>query len=247
MPRYEALRQSAQSSETNKDIPLSGFSELDISADADLQVRQGETFSINISGNSGNIDEISFHQDKQILSIARLDRQGICIFCLRSAGEAKIIITMPRLERISSHGYNSVKVAGFKQESLEAQIEDISRFSFSGELGNIKLIADGNPKITLSGKSKEAEFRLQGSSSLDASGLEVENCLIRAENHAQADINVTKTLDHLAEDRSVIRYKGAPLLKDGKESIITPQPENYADEENQPIDIKEEAGLIKTN
>jgi phage shock protein PspC (stress-responsive transcriptional regulator) len=247
MPRYENLTQEAISNPETRIINLSNFNELDIFAMTNMEIAQGDSYSVSITGSPSDIDEFTFTQEEYKLSITRDGKNKVCIFCRRSAGTPKIKITLPEINKISSRGYNNVILLGFKQNSLQADIDGLSRFRFTGELEKIKISGSGNAEIVLAGKATEAQFLLEGISLLDASEMTITNCTIRTENHAQANILVSGILDHFTADKSVIRYKGEPQLKDGKKSIINSQSiQNGVESKPQALPT-EDTGLIKIN
>jgi hypothetical protein len=147
--------------------PLDGFTRIDSSVSVPVVVTEGDTFWVNVTGDSNLIPFIETRLNGETLVIASRDD-------LSPRTPTLVEITLPRLVSVRHLGSGSLTVLGASRGTdLALSHRGSGRLSFSGRLDKLAVESDGSGDMVLVGHATTLQASLNGSGLLDASGLEV--------------------------------------------------------------------------
>lgn len=155
----------------------------------DLQLKQGPTASLLLTGDKRYVSEVTVRQTGDSLQIDTAERR----FHFGSEGKHQLRaeLTLPNLNEFVSHGVGSSTVNGFSGDDVKLALDGAgsvvvdSRYKHvdarlggvgsmtlnSGDSERIDLSMRGAGQIKVSGQSKMLHAKLGGVGSLDAQGL----------------------------------------------------------------------------
>ncbi|MEM1328192.1 MAG: head GIN domain-containing protein [Bacteroidota bacterium] len=189
-------------------LDIDDFSELSLSLDAVVHVRQGSPQSVEIEAKESVIENIT--RD------VRGDRWSIGFEKnMRNTGDIKIWITVPELEEINVSG--SGKIIG--KNSLTASDELKLAISGSGSMQldltteRLSCVVTGSGRMSISGRTDEQRVNISGSGDVEGYDLEAKDCIVRITGSGSSEVNVSDDLEANITGSGDVNYKGDPRIK----------------------------------
>jgi hypothetical protein len=156
----------------------------------DLQLRQGASAALTISGDKRYLPKVVVMQSGDTLRIGT-DLKGIQM----SRPNLRAELTLPNLAEVVSAGVGSADVQGFKGEQLRVALDGAGAVRLAGQYRNLDAHLNGAGSMTISagnaervdlnlrgagqmvvsGQSRELHARLGGAGSLDAQQLQADS------------------------------------------------------------------------
>ncbi|MXO60517.1 DUF2807 domain-containing protein [Altererythrobacter salegens] len=156
-----------------KGVPLA---DLDLSGDAPtdivllgpdtLDIRTGETLSIEVEGDEAIKDRLSFVRSDNSLAVTRTKGD--------SEGTATVIITMPSPRRLTIGGSGVIKAAELTGDA-EGNVMGSGTLEIAGiSADKLSVTVAGSGSMKAAGKTKSLELDVLGSGSADLAGLKAD-------------------------------------------------------------------------
>jgi hypothetical protein len=135
-----------------------------------LNVRQGPTASLVVSGDRRYVAKITTTQRGDTLSIDT-DNNGNMHFG-RNSGELRAELTVPNLQEFVSEGVGQSEVSGFSGDKLVVSLEGAGAVKVSGQYRDIDARLGGVGGLTLNttGQAERIDVKLGGAGQISVSG-----------------------------------------------------------------------------
>ncbi len=199
-------------SQNFKKIEVGNFTSIGNSIAADITVKKGNTCEVEISATTEYMNKIEFVVEKNRLLIRHKKKNNFW----GDNGKAKINITMPSLEGISSAGSGDIDVVS-EFDANEFSISSAGSGSISVKGGNfetIKVSSAGSGDITCKGgKATIGTISSAGSGDINTSGMSMETVKCSSAGSGEVSCWATKELKASSVGSGDIRYKGSPNVK----------------------------------
>lgn len=204
---FSACMHAQPKKETRK---LDGFTSIDLSIAAEVQITQGQNYSVEIEADPKDLKNI----DSKVVD-SKLKFDSNCNFC--SFKDVKIYITLPKLTGIEIGGSGDITASNdFTTEALEIEISGSGSIQFQ-KLDAVKLDIDisGSGKITASGNTKpgdKLDIETSGSGTVY-----LENCPFNSvesdiSGSGKVKVNALKNLKSDVSGSGSVYYKGNPII-----------------------------------
>lgn len=196
---------------------LTDFDELEISGLFDIRVKQGNNYSVELTGPD---------KEKAKYRIARLGTTLVIEyddekrFNWRSnplkVEQVRINITMPEVERIDLKGAGKASFTGFTQDDIEFKILGAINVNANINARDLAVYLSGASELTLTGEGDKMDVNILGASKMDGYEYQVKDAIVEANGASKAYVFVTGRLEVEEGLASKVSYKGNPteVIKD---------------------------------
>lgn len=89
---------------TTRDIAVKDFSEINLSSSACIHFKQGDTTSVKLSCDAGDMDKIIIQNDGNTLVVRHKNKKGFNMFDFSPTGDINVFVTSPNLRSITISG-----------------------------------------------------------------------------------------------------------------------------------------------
>jgi phage shock protein PspC (stress-responsive transcriptional regulator) len=192
---------------------LTNFSEIDVNGAVDIEITQGDHYTVNLEGSEDEKNQYDIHVRGNTLVID-FSTNNDKHFWKNHVGwkDLKIKVTMPVLEKIEAKGAGKITFYEFHSDHME--IEALGAITVKGQLHvqNLNIDINGASSVDLQGDAKNMEAIIQGASSLNAYTLDVVDATVEVHGASHAKVNVSGSLDMEEGMASDIDYHGNPRV-----------------------------------
>ncbi|MEQ9425994.1 MAG: DUF2807 domain-containing protein [Cyclobacteriaceae bacterium] len=185
------------------------FDEVKISDKIDVEIREGDNYSVELFASQRVLDKIKARQYGDMLT---LDMQDWAWFRMRRSRPVQVEITMPKLISLDLSGSSSADVSGFSGDFLAVDLSGSADAELDIDYERIEIDMGGSSDLQISGTASDLIAEVSSSSSLNALDLECKIADIRASSSANVRVWVIDQLEVEASGSSAVRYKGNPEL-----------------------------------
>jgi len=188
---------------------ISEFDKVDISQSFNVEIKQGESFSVLIRVDDNLVEHLNVVKQGSTLRIGLDPNRS---YTIRNATmEAEV--TMPELLGLDLSGNSDANVSGF--ESTKSLVVDLS--GNSGLLGDIqagdaRFDVSGNSSVTVTGSAGSVSVDASGSSEVDLTDFPASDGTVNASGASTVIVNLSGRLDADASGSSDVYYLGEPTL-----------------------------------
>ena len=187
----------------------SGFTAVDVGSAFKVTITQSDSYSVIITANEKIFDRIQVTQNGNTLKI---DVQPGTTFTGISDLAARI--TMPELNSVVLSGATHGSASGFRSTgpfaANESGASSLEMTNF--EAGNTTVDLSGASRFTAAGSANDLVAVIAEASSLNISGLPVNNANVTLTDASHAQINVNGRLNADLTGASSLQYSGQPTL-----------------------------------
>lgn len=192
-----------------KEEPVTGFNSVDISHSFEVDISQGESFSVVIRVDDNLVEHLHVVKQGNTLKIGLDPTRDFNIS--NATMEAKV--TMPELTSLDLSGSSDANITGFKStKNLTVDLSGSSSLDGDIEAGDLGIDLSGSSNLTLSGSGSDMTIDISGSSDLDLAELPAVDARVDASGASSAVMNVSGRLDVDASGASDVSYLGDPNL-----------------------------------
>ena len=189
--------------------PITGFDTVVISYSFDVNISQGESFSVVIRADDNLVEHLQVVKQGSTLKIGlKPNSPDIQSATLQAE------ITMPELTRLDMSGSSHVTITGFK--SVQALIVDASWSShLQGDIAadTVSFNLGGSSEVILTGSAQNLIMEeASGSSVVNLIDFPVVDANVKAGGKSQVTVNVSGRLDVDASSSANVYYLGDPTL-----------------------------------
>jgi hypothetical protein len=188
---------------------ITGFDKVDISHSFEVNISQGESFSVVIRVDDNLVEHLQVVKQGSTLKIGLKPNRD---YTTRNATmEAEV--TMPELIGLDLSGASHANITGFKStEDLSVDLSSASSLHGDIETGDISIDLSSSSEMTLTGSGGDATIDVSSSSELDLSEFAVVNARVDASSASSATVNASGRLDVDASSTSNVYYLGEPTM-----------------------------------
>lgn len=199
-----------QAQET-KNVAISDFTEVSVSAGIELIITQGNTESAKIIAKEGVIDEVEIEKSGNSVHVGW--RNNLSFNNNFKNRSAKVYISYKKLNSISaSSGSSLVTENVLKTDKLEARASSGASIRAKISCTDLDLQTSSGASASLSGNASNMEVRASSGGDVNALDLVTAYTKARTSSGGNVEINVTKGLETAASSGGSIRYKGTAAL-----------------------------------
>jgi hypothetical protein len=182
------------------------FDRLEIGDALNINVTQGEIFSVAAKGDKRNLDDLRVRKDGTKLLVDFDDDHN-------RKHDTYITIVMPALAAVKFSGASDSRVTGFSGgTSLDFTLSGASSSQVDMDAGAMNINVSGASHLRFSGNADELDAEISGASVFSAYNLEVDKAHVYASGASEAKVNVISSLHASASGASTIIYRGSPLV-----------------------------------
>lgn len=190
----------------DKEFSVVDFDRLEIGSALDVTVEQSNVYSIKVTGDRRNIDDLEVYKTGNTL-IIEFDEN------VNRIHQTHITITMPRLEGVNFSEASTSTVDGFESdEDLDMYISGASVCQLNAGYREINLSLSGGSNLVLTGLGDEINADISGASVLTAFDYPVREAYVDLSGASNAKVTVTDELTAVAEGASSLIYRGNPSV-----------------------------------
>ncbi|MFQ5608058.1 MAG: head GIN domain-containing protein [Candidatus Zixiibacteriota bacterium] len=168
---------------------LSGFTRISVNNSTDIDIKIGESFSVELEAEDNLLELIESEVVRDELRITTDDDYNI-----RSHRGSRMTITMPALAGLEIRGSSDIRALGISSDFLSIEIR-------------------GSGDVELTGSAKEVEIEIKGSGDIDARDLQAKDADIEIRGSGDVRISVEERLRASIHGSGDITYYGDPELK----------------------------------
>lgn len=188
---------------------VSGFNELSVSSAFAVEIRVGNTESLEIEADERYMDDIITEVRGDRLIIRLRDSRGN----RRMRESPRAYLTVKSLDKIEASG--AVKIESrdeLKSDKLEIGLSGASVLDLQVNVKELYLQASGACVVNIEGTATAQTVKTNGATTYRAYELESEIADIRVTGAGSARVSVSEKLDVRASGASSIRYRGRPSV-----------------------------------
>lgn len=185
---------------------IEDFDRLEMGDALNINVTQGESFSITAKGDKRNLDDLRVRKDGTKLLIDFDDDHN-------RKHDTYITVVMPTLRAAKFSGASDSHVSGFSGGALlDFSLSGASTSQVDMDADAMNINVSGASNLKFSGRADELDAEISGASEFSAYNLEVVNAHVYVSGASVAKVNVTESLHASAKGASTIVYRGSPTL-----------------------------------
>jgi hypothetical protein len=193
---------------------ITGFDKVDISYSFEVDISQGDTFSVVIRVDDNLVEYLQVVKLGNTLQIGLEPNHPD----IRSA-TLQAEVTMPELAGLDLSGASHVTITGFKSaQALVVDAAGASHLRGDIEAGDLTFNLDGGSEVILTGSAENATITASGSAEINLSAFSVVDANVEVGGASQVTVNVSGRLDVDASNGAEVYYLGSPTLGTIEES-----------------------------
>ena len=188
---------------------ISGFDKVDVSQAFQVDISQGEAFSVVIRIDDNLVQYLEVLKQGSTLKIGL--KPGRLYNIRKATMEAEV--TMPELSGLELSGASQGAITGFKSsKTLNVDLSGASHLRGDIEAGDAWLDVSGASQVTLSGSAGDVTIDASGTSIVALADFPVADADVKASGASKATVNPSGRLDADASGASHVYYVGSPTL-----------------------------------
>jgi len=188
---------------------ITGFDKVDASQSFNVEIKQGETFSVVIRVDENLVEHLNVLKQGSTLKIGLKPNRIYNI--VNATMEAEV--TMPELLGLDLSGSSDANVSGFKStKSLVVDLSGNSALLGDIQSGDSRFDVSGNSSVTITGSAGGVTVDASGSSVVDLADFPASDANVDASGASTVTVNLNGRLNADASGSSNIYYLGNPTL-----------------------------------
>jgi hypothetical protein len=189
-----------------KTMDLSSFSGVDASYAFQVDITQGEAFSVSVTADDNLWDRLQVRVNGQTLELGL--QPGAYNNTHLSAK-----VSMPALSKLSLSGASRATMTGFKSASdMSMDLSGASSLNGDVQAKNMDLGLSGASRAVLTGAGDGVRLDASGASNADLGKFPVNTATLTLSGASRANLNVKTSLDYDLSGASHLSYTGSPSV-----------------------------------
>lgn len=190
--------------EEKRDIP--GIYEVNTSGSIDVEIKNGDTYSLTVQNDENLLPYVITEVDNGALNIHYKDGYFI------NHDHAKVVVTAPSLEKLSSSGSADITSNGVIKNSKNIEIHTSGSGDINVEVNapSIKVSGSGSGNVSLSGMTKDFDCKMSGSGDVKCNNLKSENAIIHVSGSSDVHVFASVSLKVNVTGSGDVYYGGNP-------------------------------------
>jgi hypothetical protein len=191
---------------SEKKFSIIDFDRLEVGSALDVRVEQSSTYSIEVTGDRRNIDDLEVLKTGSTLVIKFDDNSN-------RIHDTYVTITMPYLEGASLSAASTSKINGFESdEDIDLYVSGASVCQLNAGYREVNLTLSGASSLLMSGLGDEINAEVSGASVLTAFDYPVREASVNISGASSGKVTVTDELTAIASGTSFLVYRGNPSV-----------------------------------
>ncbi len=211
LPELPSISQESFTGSGNvvtREEAISDFDKVDISHSFEVDIKQGEEFSVVIRVDDNLVEQLQVEKFGSTLKIGLKPDVSIV-----SNATLEAEITMPELTGLDLSGASNATISGFKStKNLTVDLSGASSLRGDIEAGDTSFDLSGSSNANLTGSGGNLTLDASGSSDVDLSDFPVADAEIDASGASTVTVNASGRLDVEASGASDVYYLGNPSM-----------------------------------
>ena len=188
---------------------VSGFNAIDFSTFGKMNIIQGDTESLNISGPDNLVPEIETTVKNQTLIIRT--KENISVTNLNSGNMPTFTIVVKELTSLSTSGLGDAQVDMLTTPSMAVTMSGAGQMQFNQFVTDeFNLTLSGLGGISLTGETRHASVDLSGAGSVNAPDFKIQEANVTVSGLGGATVWVTDQLTGDISSSGSVNYFGLP-------------------------------------
>lgn len=173
-----------------------------------VDIRQAANFSIEVRGNSRDLDDLNIYTNRDGKLIVKYRNWRLRRY------NTEIFITMPKARGLDFSGAVDATVKGFKTtDDLDILLSGASNLYAESDWGYVNIDLSGASNLKLYGKGSDLVGDLSGASRIEAFDFPVAEANLDLSGSSDARVWVNKLLRVSASGASTVRFRGNATVK----------------------------------
>lgn len=187
----------------------SNFDEISLGYPAELIIRQGNEYSVELEGDRDDLEDIRTEVRGSTLVIKN-DRNGGW-FNFSVGRSVTIYVTMKDIRRISVSGSGKAETRGkIETGDLDLDVSGSGKIEVSADAEDVTIDISGSGSIILEGSGEDGEIDISGSGRLYAENFEADSFDVAISGSGRCEVNVSQILDARISGSGSVYYRGDP-------------------------------------
>lgn len=200
-----------------KNVAVSNFTEVAVTAGIELHITQGTSESARIVADDDVINDVVLEKSGNNLRIGWKENWGIKKMWKNR--NARVYITYKKLNSISASSGSSLRTENtLKTDHLDASVSSGASMDAKISCNELQLSTNSGASVSIAGTATNMEIKSSSGSSVNAVNLVTQYARANTNSGADIKINVAKGLETNTSSGSGIRYKGNASLKNTSNS-----------------------------
>ncbi len=197
--------------ELNDQFGLKDFSEVDIKGVFNLVIRQGDAYSVEITGSDEERKKYRVEKSGDLLEIDYQARnKPFWTNNIEGNDLTKIKITLPSLSKLKIKGAGKIQLQGFNEDEMEIALLGAMTCDANIDARNLQLELSGPMVFELDGRGDFLEAEVNKVAQLKANGYDVRHAVITAKELGRARVNATERIEIETDVTGSVKYPGNP-------------------------------------
>ena len=190
-----------------EEYAFTNFTKVEISSAFEFEIKQSNSYSINVTADDNVIDYVQVSQDGQTLKIRLGTVTWFWPVTLRAS------VTMPQLSDLTVSGASHGTVSDFSStEDLDITVSGASRVTGDITAGNVDFDISGASTIQLEGSANDIDANVSGASRFNLDDFIVNNADVNFSGASSGTVNLNGRLDANLSGASRLWYIGEPTI-----------------------------------
>lgn len=185
---------------------LSNIHTIKNSGSIDVQIKSGNEYSLIVENDENLLPYVITNEDDGVLNIHY--KHGYSIM----NDHAKVIVTVPTLQKLISSGSADISSDGVIKSSNEIEINTSGSGNINLQMDapSVKATGSGSGNISLSGRTKDFSCKVSGSGNINCNNLKSENAEIRVSGSSDVHVFASVSLKVNVSGSGDVYYSGNP-------------------------------------
>jgi hypothetical protein len=190
-----------------REVDVSGFDRLEIGNAFNVDIRQGETFSVVVRVDDNLLDYLIVKKSGSTLKLGL--KTGLTVGLQNTTQEARV--TMPELTGLALSGAVLGTISGFQSTNrFDLDVSGASHLRGDIEAGDARFNVTGASGVTLRGSAGDLSVTARGASTVDLADFAVADAIVKAVGASHVTVKPDGTLDADATGASNVYLAGDP-------------------------------------
>lgn len=185
---------------------ISNIYEVRTSGSIDVEIRSGDNYSLTVQDDENLLPYVITEVDNGVLNIHYKDGYSVM------RDHAKVTVTAPTLEKLSSSGSADITSNGVIKNSNQLEINTSGSGDINAEVDapSIRVTGSGSGNVSLSGRTKDFDCKISGSGDVKCANLKSENAVIHVSGSSDVHVFASVSLKVNVTGSGDVYYGGNP-------------------------------------
>lgn len=214
MPGFEAAyKELPQARLIERTETVGSFTTLDLTGAAKVELIEGPTTSVRLSGPEQVMNDVSVTTTDGALQFVYAEDTTSCvIFCPGQKG-LTATITAPNINTIKASNAVRINAEKLSAPEIVMELSDVSRVVTTVSSTKLTVTLSDASRLEVSGKSGMLEAKLNDVARLEASELQTNTSTISVSDASRVYVSVSQLLNTTGRDVGRIYYAGTPVIE----------------------------------